>query len=388
MEPLLIGFDSRHREALTDLALDLTQKASGFRRSLPASMLVSLADLVRAMNCYYSNFIEGHYTHPIDIEKALTNDYSQDARKRNLQMEAKAHVEVQRWIDGGGLSGGRAVTEDGIREIHRRFCELLPEDLLWMEDPESHERKRLVAGEFRKGDVKVGGHVAVSPGALHRFLNRFEQVYGRTGKTESILSTAAAHHRLLWIHPFLDGNGRVARLMSHATMLETLNTGGVWSVARGLARNMQQYKMLLSNCDQTRRSDLDGRGNLSEEALAEFTRFFLATCIDQVDFMESLVQPDRLRARILLWAEEEIRLGLLPAKSSTLLDAILYRGEIPRGEIQTVLGTGERQGRRILAALLDRGVLTSESPRAAVRLAFPAALASRWMPGLFPDKTD
>ena len=259
MEPLSIGFDSRHREALTDLALDLTQKASGFRRSLPASMLVSLADLVRAMNCYYSNFIEGHYTHPIDIEKALTNDYSQDARKRNLQMEAKAHVEVQRWIDGGGLSGGRAVTEDGIREIHRRFCELLPEDLLWMEDPESHERKRLVAGEFRKGDVKVGGHVAVSPGALHRFLNRFEQVYGRTGKTESILSTAAAHHRLLWIHPFLDGNGRVARLMSHATMLETLNTGGVWSVARGLARNMQQYKMLLSNCDQTRRNDLDGR---------------------------------------------------------------------------------------------------------------------------------
>jgi hypothetical protein len=63
--------------------------------------------------------------------------------------------------------------------------------------------------------------------------------------------------------------------------------------------------MHLAACDQTKRNDLDGRGNLSEENLAEFTRLFLMTCVDQVTFMEGLVQPDQLRARILLWAEEE-----------------------------------------------------------------------------------
>ena len=73
------------------------------------------------------------------------------------------------------------------------------------------------------------------------------------------------------MHPFIDGNGRVARLMSHAMLLDILDTGAVWSVARGLARNLQQYKTLLANCDMTRRNDLDGRGTLSEEALAEFT---------------------------------------------------------------------------------------------------------------------
>jgi len=388
MEPLLIGQDSRHRGGLADLALDLAQRSSGFRRSLPSSMLTSLADLVRAMNCYYSNLIEGHDTHPVDIERALKNDYSKDARKRDLQLEAKAHIVVQEWIDGGGLSGGRAVTAAGIREIHRRFCDLLPEDLLWVEDPDSKERVRVAPGELRRRDVRVGNLVAISPGAVPRFVQRFEEVYGSTGKTESIISTAAAHHRLLWIHPFLDGNGRVARLMSHATMLETLDTGAVWSVARGLARNVQQYKSLLSNCDQRRRNDLDGRGNLSEEALAEFTRFFLTVCIDQVRFMESLVQPERLRARILLWVEEEVRLGKLPAKSGSLLEAVLYRGEIPRGEAHTVFSTGERQARRIVSALLQSGVLTSENPRAPLRLAFPAALASRWMPGLFPEKPD
>ncbi len=386
MEPLLLSESSRHRAPLTDIAFDLTQRSAGFRRSLPQSLLTSLADLVRAMNCYYSNLIEGHDTHPVDIERALKNDYSQDRRKRDLQLEATAHIAVQQWIDRGGLKGGRALSTEGIREIHHRFCDLLPEDLLWVEDPTTKERLRLVPGELRRRDVKVGQFVAVSPGALPRFLQRFEQVYGSLGKAESILSAASAHHRLLWMHPFLDGNGRVARLMSHAMLLEVLDTGAVWSVARGLARNLGDYKALLANCDHPRRNDFDGRGVLSEEALVEFTRFFLATCLDQVAFMEGLVQPDRLRVRILLWAEEEIRLGVLPPKSGSILEAILYRGELPRGDAGAVAGTGERQARRIVSALLTHGVLISESPRAPLRLAFPAALASRWMPGLFPDR--
>jgi len=386
MEPLLLGEGSRHRGPLTDLALELTHKSAGFRRSLPTSVLVSLADLVRAMNCYYSNLIEGHNTHPVDIERALKNEYSQDARRRDLQLEASAHIAVQQWIDSGGLPGRGAVTIAGIREIHRRFCELLPEDLLWVEDPFTKERVRVVPGELRHRDVQVGRHTAISAGTLTRFLERFEAVYSHGGKTESIISTAAAHHRLMWMHPFPDGNGRVGRLMSHATLLDALDTGAVWSVARGLARNLAEYKRHLADCDRPRRNDLDGRGTLSEEALAEFTRFFLTVCIDQVTFMEGLVQPDRLRARILMWADEEIRVGALPPKAGSILEAVLYRGELPRGDADAVVGTGERQARRIVAGLVDKGVLVSDSPRSPLRLVFPAALAARWMPGLFPEQ--
>jgi Fic family protein len=386
MEPLVIEEGSRHRAELSDLALELAQKSAGFRRSLPASLLTALADLVRAMNCYYSNLIEGHDTHPVDIERALKNDYSADARKRDLQREAKAHIEVQRWIDAGGLTG-RAFARDSICEIHRRFCEALPDDLLWVEDPATKERVRVVPGEFRRRDVEVGLHLAVSPGAVPRFLTRVEEVYSRLGKTETILATAAAHHRLAWIHPFLDGNGRVARLISHATLLETLDNGAVWSVARGLARNVQAYKSHLAACDQTRRNDLDGRGHLSEEALVEFTRFFLAICLDQVTFMEGLMEPGRLRARLLQWADEEMRLDALPAKSGNILEVVLYRGELARADVAGIVGTGERQGRRVVSALTDKGVLASDSSRAPLRLALPAALASRLMPGLFPDQT-
>jgi Fic family protein len=385
IEPLLVGERSRHRAASTDLALELAARAAGFRRSLPAAVVGPLADLVRAMNCYYSNLIEGHDTHPIDIERALKSEYSADLRKRNLQLEARAHVTVQKWIDSGGLTG-RVATADGLLDIHRRFCELLPDDLLWVEDPDTGERARVLPGGLRDRHVKVGQHVAVSPGALPRFLARFEEAYNRLGRTEGVLAAAAAHHRLLWIHPFLDGNGRVARLMSHAMLLDSLDTGGLWSVARGLARDESRYKQLLMACDLPRRNDLDGRGHLSEEALADFTRFFLAICIDQVVFMETLVQPDRLRGRILTWAAEEIQAGALPAKSGAVLEAVLYRGEVPRGEIALLLGVGERQARRTSAALLEGEVLVSEGPRAPLRLALPARLAPRWMPGLFPER--
>lgn len=386
MEPMLVPESSKHRGELADLALELTAKSTGLRRSLPDGVVTALSDLVRAMNCYYSNLIEGHDTHPVDIERAMKKDYSADPQQRDLQLEAEAHIAVQKWIDEGGLNG-KATSAAGILEIHRRFCELLPKELLWVEDPVTKGKIEVVPGKIRDRDVEVGRHIPISPGALPRFMKRFEASYEKLGRLDSIIAAAAAHHRLAWLHPFLDGNGRVSRLMSYAMLRDALDTGGIWSIARGLARNVETYKAHLAACDQPRRNDLDGRGNLSEESLAEFAKFFLKACIDEVSFMEELVQPDRLRDRMLIWVEEEIRGDRLPAKSGNVMEAVLFRGELPRGDVGPLLNASERTARRITSALLDRGVLTSASTRAPLRLTFPATLAGRWMPGLFPDKT-
>ena len=236
----------------------------------------------------------------------------------------------------------------------------------------------MIPGALRDRDVKVGHHVPVSPGALPRFLERFEAAYTGLGRTDSILAAAAAHHRLLWIHPFLDGNGRVARLMSHAMLLESLDTGGVWSVARGLARNEETYKAQLMACDARRRNDLDGRGHLSEEALAAFTRFFLRTCIDQVDFMEGLVQPDRS-------AQPHPDLGRGGDQGRRPATEIRRRSPGHSSIVASCLGgrspsywaLGERQARRVTAALIGRDILAfRQLARAAPpRLPRPARLA-------------
>ncbi len=386
-EPLMVSEGSPARAGLNDLVLELAEKSAAFRSGLPTSIVEALADLVRAMNCYYSNLIEGHDTHPINIERAMQGDYSADPQKRNLQLEAKAHVAVQKWIDEDGMAE-LPTAPASIIELHRRFCELLPPELLFVETPQTGERIPVVPGELRARYVEVGRHVAISPGAVPRFLERMHKAYSLPGRIEPILAAACAHHRLLWVHPFLDGNGRVARLMSYAMLRKTLDTRGLWSVVRGLARQEAAYKEHLAACDGPRRGDLDGRGTLSEAALASFAGFFLRTCIDQVEFMESLMRPDRLRDRILIWAEEEIRAGVLPPKSDTVLKAVLYQGQIERGEVEAILGTSDRTARRVTSALLEAGALSSTSTRAPLKLVFPAKYVGRWMPGLFPEQDE
>lgn len=230
----------------------------------------------------------------------------------------------------------------------------------------------------------MGRHTPITAGAVPRFIRRYEEAYANLGRAETIIASAAAHHRFLWIHPFLDGNGRVVRLVSHAMMLNALDTGGVWSIARGLARSVDRYKGLLAECDLQKRNDLDGRGHLSEQALVEFTNYFLEVCIDQVNFMSELMQPDRLRARVLTWAEEEVKLGSFSKAAILVLEAVLFRGELPRSDVQQLIGS-ERSASRITNQLNNFGVLTSSSSRAPWRLALPATLAPRWFPGLYPS---
>jgi len=165
MEPLLVGESSRWRATRHDKALELVAASARLDHSLPTGIAGGLARLVRSMNCYYSNLIEGHDTHPVDIVRALHADSSKEPRKRDLQLEARSHIAVQSWIDSGGLKG-RAATAAGISEIHGRFCEELPDSLLTVENPDSGTRHRVVPGRWREFDVAVGRHHAVSPRAV------------------------------------------------------------------------------------------------------------------------------------------------------------------------------------------------------------------------------
>ena len=383
MEPLLFSQGSRHRRELNDLVLELVKKSSAVSARLPEKVLSALGTLVRSLNCYYSNLIDGHRTHIADIERAINNNYSSDPATRDLQLEAKSHLQVQHWVENH-ISTRKFPTTETLCEIHRQFFGSLPESFRWTTMPDSDERHLVIPGYLRVHHVQVGRHLSISSGAVPRFMQRFEQVYCELGVTDTLLALAAAHHRLVWIHPFPDGNGRVARLMSDAMLRSALATGGVWTVSRGLARNNTVYKSLLANCDMSRRNDRDGRGTLSEEALADLTEFFLATCIDQIQFMERLIEPERLRTRIAIWAETEIRSGALPSKSGIVLEAVLARGALPRSDAVSLLGVSERQARRITSALIRTGALSAKTSRAPLTLAFPSKLAADWLPGILP----
>ncbi len=82
-----------------------------------------------------------------------------------------------------------------IREMHRRFGELLPETLLMAENPTTGERNLMTPGALRQRGVRVGQHLPVSPGAVGRCLKRFAAAYAGLGKAESIVHFPAPHEK-------------------------------------------------------------------------------------------------------------------------------------------------------------------------------------------------
>ncbi|MDW3206072.1 MAG: Fic family protein [Alphaproteobacteria bacterium] len=382
MEPMM---PEQGRAELEDLAVTLVEKASALAGQVNPLVSRSIGDLVRSMNCYYSNLIEGHDTHPRDIERAMQNDYSADPKKRDLQLEARAHIELQRIIDFDDATW-QVASADFVRWLHREFCSRLPEDLLWVENPDTGEKVKVVPGEFRDGDVQVGLHVPPAAESIERFLARFEEVYApdKLSRLRQVVAVAASHHRLLWIHPFYDGNGRVARMHSHAYLKKIGVGSSLWSVSRGLARRVGDYKRLLMAADNPRQGDLDGRGNLSSKSLHEFCIFFLETCIDQVEFMEEMLKPTELIRRIERYTGDAIHKKDLPKGSYQLLREALHAGEFERGRAAEITGYKERQGRSVLNALLDKGLLVSDTQRGPVRLGFPNEVVDWWFPRLYP----
>lgn len=383
MEPMMPRDEATE---LDDLAIDLVARANRLAGQIQPGVRESIGDLVRSMNCYYSNLIEGHDTHPRDIDAALEDHYSDDARKRSLQREARAHIEVQRLIDYGRDPDEPPTSIKYIQWLHRQFCDRLPEEMLWMENPKTGERIQIIPGEFRDGEVEVGRHLPPPANIMHGFLKRFEEAYdfNRLSKSKAIIAIAASHHRFLWIHPFFDGNGRVARLMAHAMMLRSEVGCSVWSISRGLARSSVEYKSKLMEADSPRQGDFDGRGALSASELEKFCMFFLHTAIDQVEFMESLLQPGELLRRMKLYVDDEVSANRLPARSMSLLREALIVGELERGRAAEVTGYQERRGREVLSKLIAKGLLVSQGPRAPVRLGFPLDVVERWFPQLYP----
>jgi Fic family protein len=380
-------------EAISDAIAELSAASATLGAALNPHTAANLADLVRMMNTYYSNLIEGHDTRPRDIERALAGEFDQDEERRNLQLEAAAHVRVQTELDK--LSAENRLPEpasrDFIQWLHREFYADAPEEMLRVR---GKEREIVMKpGEWRslpEQDVRVGRNLPPSSDHIAHFMEYFERQYRfePLKKAGRIIAIATAHHRFNYIHPFPDGNGRVSRLMSHAMAHRAeIGAHGLWSISRGLARGLtggvegrDEYKRMMDHADMPRQGDLDGRGNLSHRALSEFVLWFLQVCLDQVNFMSGLFELGTLAKRLSVYVT---RRELKP-EAARLLEEALGRGQFERGEISRITGLPDRSARRILNEVTKAGLLASETAKGPVSLRFPVDALEIIFPRLFP----
>jgi len=387
MEPLLPKGQSGRLAELTSEVL----KASGRLAGQVHSPLVHkrVAGLVREMNCYYSNLIEGHKTIPRDIERAMKRDFSHDQTQHDNQQLSLAHIAVEQLMEE--RLAGESVdvySPDFLCWLHREFYTRLPEPLHWAVT-RSGQRYQIQPGCLRDFMVDVGRHTPPDFAALPKFLSRFHSFYGdkQILETDRLVVIAAAHHRLAWIHPFGDGNGRVIRLQSQAQLIRHGIAGhGLWTLSRGLARWRQRYYASLEAADQGRRGDLDGRGNLSDAALADFCVFFLETMLDQIQFMSGLLGLPDLRTRVERYFQfQALHLERYREELMRVARTLVDEGEIPRARVQAITGKAATVSVEIIKLGLAEGYFETPSPKGPLRVAFPAKIHEFYFPQLFLD---
>lgn len=387
MEPL---FPSDETGKLDSLATELIHKSAQLSGTMNPITRNALANFLRPMNSYYSNLIEGHDTHPIDIAKALENDFSEDKIKRNFQQEAHAHIKLHKEIGREIRSKNSDInpsSSDFLKSIHKQFYDHLPDDFKEVKSKEGN-RKFLIPGEFRVDEVEVGRHIAPFSEKLDLFMDRFESSYNpknnhNKSKIRRIVSIAASHHRLAWIHPFLDGNGRVVRLYSDACFInEDLDSSGLWSISRGLARNNEQYFAKLANADLVRFNDYDGRGNLSNKMLIEFCEFFLLTAIDQVKYMYQILEMDQMLDRIEAFTDLMVLKRKLNPNAKYILKDVFLKGKITKSDAMRITNTSDKTLKAIIDKLIGMGLI--EAVKEGIHMMYYVKYPIKYSPMLFP----
>ncbi len=346
-----------------------------------------LRSLLRSMNSYYTNRIEGQHTRPHEIDQALSQDFSKNAALAAKQRLAVAHIKAEEMLEQRyhGAEGARALySVDAVQNLHRELFGRLP-----AADLVTAENEPIVPGELRRRDVKVGQHVAPAHASVPQFLERWANFYGGVRRGEAALvALAAAHQRMGWVHPFVDGNGRVMRLHTH-TLLSALGyTGGLWSPLRGFARSTERYYALLADADSLRRGDLDGRGNLSEQALVAWIAYVLDTCLDQVNFMAGLLDFATLKDRLeacLVYEATVLKSGVRQEALRGLHYLFLSGEEMSRGDFKAMLGMSERGATDVVGALIKRGLLKTDTPQGKVRFGLPQHALRFLFPRLWPE---
>ena len=376
------------------MAEKLCIKSATLAGSYAPQILDEIKELLRKVNSYYSNQIESEGTHPIDIDRATKKLFSKDTKQKQLQLLSLVHIQMQKYVENYFIEKtSSAFSKNFILDIH---CKLYSSSdmkpFLKIKDKLSGKTINMTPGKLRLTDVKVGQHIAPNYKELDSLLDKYELLYkfsNNTTKANRVIIALSSHHRLTWLHPFLDGNGRTSRLILDGIFSSLPLEGyGLWNISRGLSRESQEYKKYLMMADMVRQGDLDGRGALSTIGLKSYVEFMLKVALNQVDFMSKCLKMDTLSKRIenyiKLSREELLEVEPLPKYSELLFKELLIAGELPRGKVKDIINTKDRTATSLIKELTKLDYIKSTTQKSPIRLNFNARFASYIFPELIP----
>ena len=400
MIPMTPFLDSSDLGDYQDKIVALIKADAELNKSIPDSLRGSLEWLLRLVNSYYSNKIEGNPTHPKDLLKTQTQNADTSAHGSKDIRELLSHLEVQMKLSRSAIALDQVASQDFIQSIHKDFYMDLPEDALIVKNQDGTpamdaDRPILVApGCYRDRMVMVGKHEPPEPTEISRYMRWVEQMYNptRVFGTTRICAAAALHHRLAWIHPFIDGNGRTTRLVTDSYMRCLGYDGyGLWSLARGFARDTEAYYKALAQADMPRQGESDGKGILSKRGLIYFTKYFIDTALDQVRFFNDLLEPAALKTRMDIYfefrskgaiADINGKKSILRIEARDIYKLLVDRGPMFRSDISHHFGKSEQTLRPIINQMRDEG-LVKANPKQPIAPRLSPNIVETVFPGIW-----
>ncbi|MFC1522964.1 Fic family protein [Elusimicrobiota bacterium] len=384
MMPIL---PSKTTPELDQLTIDVIGASAALGKGINALILKEIARFMLKVNSYYTNAMEGNPSKLKDIEEALNRILAQDKTARNYQLEHLAHIQVQeamikRLQEEPDL---RICSESFLRWLHEQFYLKLPDEMRFAKTM-SGNLVPIEPGCLRRQGAAVGSHQCPETEAeIKECLARFEELLSpeNLAGPKKLLAMASSHHRLLWIHPFSDGNGRAARLFATAYGIKIgVCDNTLWTVTRSFARNRNEYDYHLALADRAREHDWDGRGPLSEEGLTKFCAFFLESCKDQINYMDGVLSSVEFGRRYSRYIKSLMDEKQVSKSSAKVMERLLLQGEIKRSSVPDICRVKQRRASQIITEILKAGIVRSETPYGPLKLNISVDMANVLFPAL------
>ena len=175
-------------------------------RPLPITLIRNLEDWFRIELTYTSNAIEGNTLTRRETALVVEKGLTVGGRSLIEHLETVNHADAFNWVQDQVTRKPGSLTQKDILQIHGMILKGIDDDQ---------------AGRYRSVAVRISGSTVVLPNPLKvsDLMTDFAKWMRKAANIHPIELAAEAHYRLVSIHPFVDGNGRTARLLMNMILL-------------------------------------------------------------------------------------------------------------------------------------------------------------------------
>lgn len=344
------------------------------------SITNSLKKIFRVVNVYYSNRLDSK-----EMEFSHVYDALFENRVDSLSYLSLAQYRLQLFLEEHKNNCKNPYTKEFITDIHKNFfIQKHMDEFLVLKNQNLSMR----AGEFRDKNVMVRKHEAPSFGIIPLLFTQFEASYTPSlshNKISKLIYALCSFHRVLWIHPFLFSNERIARIyLDFLMQFIDIEGYGLWSFSRGIRKNESEYKERLKQADQKANTINDGQGPLTNEGLREYLLFMLKIANEEIEYSLKNMQilPKRVQNYVKLSREGFFDAEELPKNTDALFEKIFLYGDVKRGDIKNIIQKQDRSATYFTQSLTKQNIIYSDTPRGDIKINFNAHFVQKLFPEL------